>query len=87
MDESRDSAAAGDVEHPRDSDSPALAATRQAAGVVPLMERRNGMAQANEQKAPKSAAELPEVINLGDAATLTKGNTSSSVESKQTPYS
>ncbi|MFG2414692.1 albusnodin family lasso peptide [Streptomyces goshikiensis] len=45
------------------------------------------MAQANEQKAPTSAAELPEVINLGDAATLTKGNTSSSVESKQTPYS
>ncbi|MFB0629235.1 albusnodin family lasso peptide [Streptomyces sp. AB3(2024)] len=45
------------------------------------------MAQADEQKAPKSVAERPEVIDLGDAATLTKGNTSSSVESKQTPYS
>ncbi|MER8092328.1 albusnodin family lasso peptide [Streptomyces goshikiensis] len=45
------------------------------------------MAQADEQKAPRSAAELPEVIDLGNAAALTKGNTSSSVESKQTPYS
>ncbi|MFI1253257.1 albusnodin family lasso peptide [Streptomyces netropsis] len=43
--------------------------------------------QDNEQMAPMSAAELPEVIDLGDAAALTKGNTSSSVESKQTPYS
>lgn len=28
-----------------------------------------------------------EIVILGDAAALTKGNTSSSVESKQTPYS
>ncbi|MBB4789444.1 albusnodin family lasso peptide [Streptomyces nodosus] len=28
-----------------------------------------------------------DIVELGDAAVLTKGNTSSSVEAKQTPYS
>lgn len=32
-------------------------------------------------------SEVPSVIVLGDAAALTRGASSSSVESKQTPYS
>ncbi|MFD7546220.1 albusnodin family lasso peptide [Streptomyces sp. NPDC059578] len=31
--------------------------------------------------------DVPTVVELGDAAALTRGSTSSSVESKQTPYS
>ena len=47
-----------------------------------------------EQQTDKTTAQVrpavvepPVVIDLGDAATLTKGSSSSSVEAKQTPYS
>ncbi|MEU1674815.1 albusnodin family lasso peptide [Streptomyces roseifaciens] len=39
------------------------------------------------EQARQDVSTAPAVIELGDAATLTKGNTSSSVEAKQTPYS
>ncbi|MGW8975110.1 albusnodin family lasso peptide [Streptomyces platensis] len=32
-------------------------------------------------------SDVPTVIDLGDAAALTRGNSAASVESKQTPYS
>ncbi|GHB32482.1 albusnodin family lasso peptide [Streptomyces chryseus] len=35
---------------------------------------------------PEHVTDLPAVIDLGDAATLTQGSSSSSVEGKQTPY-
>ncbi|MFF3256431.1 albusnodin family lasso peptide [Actinacidiphila glaucinigra] len=41
----------------------------------------------DEINPPPAAPEDSAVIDLGDAAQLTKGNTSSSVEAKQTPYS
>ncbi|WP_217193245.1 albusnodin family lasso peptide [Streptomyces buecherae] len=42
-----------------------------------------------DQEHAKEAAEdqIPPVIDLGDAAAVTRGSSSSSVESKQTPYS
>ncbi|MFI5616815.1 albusnodin family lasso peptide [Streptomyces sp. NPDC051567] len=44
------------------------------------------MNEPENTKGSENVAELPAVIDLGDAATLTQGSTSSSVEGKQTPY-
>ncbi|MFT2017373.1 albusnodin family lasso peptide [Streptomyces sp. 796.1] len=43
----------------------------------------------DQETAPDTAegTDAPTVIDLGNAAELTRGSTSSSVESKQTPYS
>ncbi|WP_103502383.1 MULTISPECIES: albusnodin family lasso peptide [Streptomyces] len=38
-------------------------------------------------KETAEGSDVPTVIDLGDAAALTRGSSSSSVESKQTPYS
>ncbi|MEU0764821.1 albusnodin family lasso peptide [Streptomyces microflavus] len=43
----------------------------------------------NQEITPDTIEEtdVPTVVNLGDAAALTRGSSSSSTESKQTPYS
>ncbi|GAU70652.1 putative hypothetical protein [Streptomyces sp. NBRC 110611] len=48
------------------------------------MEHQSGETNRHEREEKRIR---PTVIDLGDAATLTKGNNSTSVESKQTPYS
>ncbi|MCX5303118.1 albusnodin family lasso peptide [Streptomyces sp. NBC_00160] len=44
------------------------------------------MSDTSTTPAVQSKGTPPAVIDLGDAATLTKGSDNSGVESKQTPY-
>ncbi|MFF2846903.1 albusnodin family lasso peptide [Streptomyces sp. NPDC058001] len=49
------------------------------------MDHQNDLTTCSESA--EDGSTLPLVIDLGDAVSLTQGSTSSSVESKQTPYS